>query len=307
MNILEAIKQQADQSKTLSASEAREQDELRAKYPNIQTEGSYVFEMRSLTKFPRANNFTNKTLDIDDVFLDRIYVLRDAKGPVNLPYISADNAQWKSTGTAPDINGTLTTEKLQPKRLATFVDISRDFLNFNNADFAEKLNAMILQAVHDKLVETILSDEAATDDQPSGVFNTLTPTELTADETLKAQLASMQYAGDQSKKPCVWILSPKAKQEVFTHLDIQNDKILGSDYIIDNRMKDGFIAYLPLDLFFVAEFGLCSLTCDAVTKLVDGIVRLTVNAYFNFDYVDKTKIQLAEFSAQEANTEPSND
>lgn len=295
MTILDAIKQQADQSKTLSASEAREQEELRSKYPNIQTEGSYVFEMRSLTKFPRVNNFTNKTLDVDDVFLDRIYVLRDAKGPVNLPYISAENAQWKSTGTAPDINGTLTTEKLQPKRLATFVDISRDFLNFNNADFAEKLNAMILQAVHDKLVETILSDEASTDDQPSGVFYSLSPTSLTADSTLKSQLAALQYAGDQSKKPCVWILSPKAKQEVFTNLDIQNDKILGSDYIIDNRMQDGLIAYLPLDLFFVAEFGLCSLTCDAVTKLVDGIVRLTVNAYFNFDYVDKTKIQIGSF------------
>ena len=306
MNIIEVIKQNME-NRTLSTKEDTEQNELRRLYPNIPSEGSYALEMRSLTKSSRVDNFTNKTLNIDDAFLDRIFVLRNARGPLtNVPYISVENAQWKATGTAPEINGTLTTEKLSPKRLATFVDISREFVNFDNADFSEKINTMIVRAVYDKLVETILSDDAATDDQPAGVFNTLTPTSLTADSTLKSQLAALQYAGDLTKKPCVWLLSPLAKKEVFTLLDIQNDKILGSEYIIDNRMKDGFIAYLPLDLFFVAEYGLVDLTVDAVTRLFpDGMIRLTVNAYYDYDFVDKSKIQLAEFSAQEANTEPS--
>ena len=306
MTILQLLQNQLNKQ-TLSTKEAAEQNELRRLYPNIPSEGSYALEMRTLTKTTRVDNFTNKTLNIDDSFLDRIFVLRNARGPLtNVPYISIDNAQWKATGTAPQINGTLTTQKLSPKRLATFVDISREFINFDNADFSEKINTMIVRAVYDKLVETILSDEAATDDQPAGVFNTLTPTELTADSTLKEQLAAMQYAGDQSKKPCIWLLSPLAKKEVFTHLDIQNDKILGSEYIIDNRMRDGFIAYLPLDLFFVAEYGLVDLTVDAVTRLFpDGMIRLTVNAYYDYDFVDKSKIQLAEFSTSEANTEPS--
>ena len=306
MTILQLLQNQLNKQ-TLSTKEAAEQNELRRLYPNIPSEGSYALEMRTLTKTTRVDNFTNKTLNIDDSFLDRIFVLRNARGPLtNVPYISIDNAQWKATGTAPQINGTLTTQKLSPKRLATFVDTSREFINFDNADFSEKINTMIVRAVYDKLVETILSDEAATDDQPAGVFNTLTPTELTADSTLKEQLAAMQYAGDQSKKPCIWLLSPLAKKEVFTHLDIQNDKILGSEYIIDNRMRDGFIAYLPLDLFFVAEYGLVDLTVDAVTRLFpDGMIRLTVNAYYDYDFVDKSKIQLAEFSTSEANTEPS--
>ena len=306
MSIIEVLRNQLNKQ-TLSTKEAAAQNELRAIYPNIPSEGSYALEMRTLTKSSRVDNFTNKTLNIDDAFLDRIFVLRNARGPLtNVPYISIENAQWKATGTAPEINGTLTTEKLSPKRLATFVDISREFINFDNADFSEKINTMIVRAVYDKLVETILSDDAATEDQPSGVFYSLSPTALTADETLKQQLAAMQYAGDLTKKPCVWLLSPLAKKEVFTHLDIQNDKILGSEYIIDNRMKDGFIAYLPLDLFFVAEYGLVDLTVDAVTRLFpDGMIRLTVNAYYDYDFVDKTKIQLAEFSAQEANTEPS--
>ena len=306
MNILELLRNQLNKQ-TLSKQEALAQNELRAMYPNVPAEGTYALEMRSLTKSSRVDNFTNKTLDIDDAFLDRIFVLRNARGPLtNVPYISIDNAQWKATGTAPEINGTLTTEKLSPKRLATFVDISREFINFDNADFSEKINTMIVRAVYDKLVETILSDDAATDDQPAGVFNTLTPTSLTADETLKSQLAAMQYSGDLTKKPCVWLLSPKAKKEVFANLDIQNDKILGSEYIIDNRMKDGFIAYLPLDLFFVAEYGLVDLTVDAVTRLFpEGMVRLTVNAYYDYDFVDKSKIQLAEFSTSEAEQEPS--
>lgn len=304
MSIIEVLRNQLNKQ-TLSSKEAAAQSELRAMYPNIPSEGSYALEMRTLTKSSRVDNFTNKTIDINDSFLDRIFVLRNAHGPlVNVPYISVENAQWKATGTAPDINGTLTTQKLTPKRLATFVDISREFINFDNADFSEKINTMIVRAVYDKLVETILSDEAATEDQPSGVFYSLTPTELTADSTLKEQLASLQYAGDLTKKPCIWLMSPKAKKEVFTHLDIQNDKILGTDYIIDNRMQDGLIAYLPLDLFFVAEYGLVDLTVDAVTRLFpDGMIRLTVNAYYDYDFVDKTKIQLAEFSTSEA-TEP---
>jgi len=307
MSIIEVLRNQLNKQ-TLSSKEAAEQNELRRLYPNIPSEGSYALEMRSLTKSSRVDNFTSKTLNIDDSFLDRIFVLRNARGPLtNVPYISVENAQWKATGSAPDINGTLTTEKLSPKRLATFVDISREFINFDNADFSEKINTMIVRAVYDKLVETILSDDAATEDQPSGVFYSLTPTALTADETLKQQLAAMQYAGDLTKKPCVWLLSPLAKKEVFANLDIQNDKILGSDYIIDNRMKDGFIAYLPLDLFFVAEYGLVDFTVDAVTRLFpDGMIRLTVNAYYDYDFVDKTKIQLAEFSTSEAEpTEPS--
>lgn len=305
MSIIEVLRNQLNKQ-TLSSKEAAAQNELRAMYPNVPAEGTYALEMRSLTKSSRVDNFTSKTLNLDDSFLDRIFVLRNAHGPLtNVPYISMENAQWKATGTAPEINGTLTTEKLSPKRLATFVDISREFINFDNADFSEKINTMIVKAVYDKLVETILSDDAATDDQPAGVFNSLSPTELTADETLKSQLAALQYAGDQSKKPCIWLLSPLAKKEVFTHLDIQNDKILGSEYIIDNRMQDGFIAYLPLDLFFVAEYGLVDLTVDAVTRLFpEGMVRLTVNAYYDYDFVDKSKIQLAEFSAQEANSEP---
>ena len=306
MNILEILQNQLNKQ-TLSTKEAAEQNELRSRYPNVPAEGTYALEMRSLTKSSRVDNFTSKTLDINDSFLDRIFVLRNAHGPlVNVPYISVENAQWKATGTAPEINGTLTTQKLSPKRLATFVDISREFINFDNADFSEKINTMIVRAVYDKLVETILSDEAATEDQPSGVFYSLTPTALTADETLKQQLAAMQYAGDLTKKPCVWLLSPLAKKEVFANLDIQNDKILGSDYIIDNRMKDGLIAYLPLDLFFVAEYGLVDLTVDAVTRLFpEGMIRLTVNAYYDYDFVDKTKIQIAEFSTSEAEpTEP---
>lgn len=307
MNILQLLQNQLNKQ-TLSTKEAAEQNEIRAMYPSIPSEGTYALEMRTLTKSSRVDNFTNKTLNIDDAFLDRIFVLRNARGPLtNVPYISVENAQWKATGSAPEINGTLTTQKLSPKRLATFVDISREFINFDNADFSEKINTMIVRAVYDKLVETILSDDAATDDQPAGVFYSLSPTELTADETLKSQLAALQYAGDQSKKPCIWLLSPLAKKEVFTHLDIQNDKILGSEYIIDNRMQDGFIAYLPLDLFFVAEYGLVDLTVDAVTRLFpEGMIRLTVNAYYDYDFVDKSKIQLAEFSTSEAEpTEPS--
>ena len=55
----------------------------------------------------------------------------------------------------------------------------------------------------------------------------------------------MQYDGDKQKTKNVWLISPKAKAEILklNPLMFNDGKFLGNDYITENRMQDGLIAY----------------------------------------------------------------
>ena len=144
-----------------------------------------------------------------------------------------------------------------------------------------------------KLVESILSDDAETTDQPKGIFNGLSATTISA----ITDLATMQYNGDKEKTKNVWVISPKAKAEILklNPLIFNDGKFLGSEYIFENRMKDGLIAYLPLDLVVVAQFGVVEITVDNVTDVVNGNVKTYIDTYFDFDFMDTTKIQVGCF------------
>jgi len=143
------------------------------------------------------------------------------------------------------------------------------------------------------LVESILSDSAETSDQPKGIFNGISATTIS---TL-ADLATMQYDGDKLKTKNVWIISPKAKAEILKLNPIlfNDGKFLGSDFILENRVQDGYIAYLPLDLVVVAQFGAVQITVDNVTDVVNGNVKTYIETYFDFDFLDDSKIQLGKF------------
>ena len=71
---------------------------------------------------------------------------------------------------------------------------------------------------------------------------------------------------------------------------------MGSPYISENRMNDGLIAYLPLDLVVVAQFGAVQITVDNVMDVVNGNVKTYIETYFDFDFLDGSKIQLGIFS-----------
>ena len=155
------------------------------------------------------------------------------------------------------------------------------------------MNAILIKAIYNKLVESILCDSAETEDQPKGIFNGLSATTISA----LADLATLQYGGDKEKTQNVWLISPKAKAEILKlNPTIFNDgKFLGGDYILENRMQDGYIAYLPLDLLVVAQFGIVEICTDNVTDAINANTKVYIDTYFDFDFLDNTKIQLGVF------------
>jgi len=297
-NLLDAINRISNK---IALSETQENENRKAiekaKEDGITAVGMFNFELRAMiddlgTKSGRTIAHTQSS-EYDDDFIGKITFYPSLKANLKAPYYDENSCDWKEVGYGITANtDTISSKYLTPHRLTTQVDFSVDILR-QSGNFYNEVNAILVKALFNKLVETILSDGAETNDKPKGIFNGVSATTIS---TL-AGLATMQYDGDKLKTKNVWIISPKAKAEILKlNPTIFNDgKFLGSDYILENRMQDGLIAYLPLDLVVVAQFGCVQCTCDSVTNVINGIVKVYLDSFFDFDFLDDSKIQLGIF------------
>ena len=281
-----------------SQEEINERAKQKAKENGITAVGQFNFEMRAMiddlgTKSGRTIAHTQSS-EYDDDFIDKITFYPNLKANIKAPYFDENTCDWKEVGYGITANtDTVSSKYLTPHRLTTQVDFSVEILR-QNKDFYNEVNDILIKAIFNKLVETILSDSADTSDKPKGIFNGVSCTTIST----IGDLATLQYKGDKQKTQNAWIISPKAKAEILKlNPTIFNDgKFLGTDYILENRMQDGLIAYLPLNLITVAQFGVVSVTVDNVTDVVNGNVKTYIDTYFDFDFLDNSKIQLGSFA-----------
>ena len=284
-----------------SQEEINERAKQKAKENGITAVGQFNFEMRAMiddlgTKSGRTIAHTQSS-EYDDDFIDKITFYPNLKANIKAPYFDENTCDWKEVGYGITANtDTVSSKYLTPHRLTTQVDFSVEILR-QNKDFYNEVNDILIKAIFNKLVETILSDSADTSDKPKGIFNGVSCTTIST----IGDLATLQYKGDKQKTQNAWIISPKAKAEILKlNPTIFNDgKFLGTDYILENRMQDGLIAYLPLNLITVAQFGAVEVTVDNITDVVNGNVKTYIDTYFDFDFLDENKIQLGTFEANE--------
>lgn len=295
LDVINRISNKIDLSET-QKNENRKAIE-KAKDDGITAVGHFNCEMRTLlngngiTSTQRAET---KSSEMDDNLLSMVTFYPNLKANLKVPYFDENTCQWKEEGYSISENtDTLTSKYLTPHRLTTKIDFSVSILR-QSGKFYEEVNDILIKAIYNKLVETILSDDAETTDQPKGIFNGVSANTIST----IADLATLQYNGDKQKTNNIWVISPKAKAEILKlNPSLFNDgKFLGSPYISENRMNDGLIAYLPLDLVVVAQFGAVQITVDNVTDVVNGNVKTYIETYFDFDFLDDTKIQLGIFS-----------
>ena len=297
-NLLDAINRISNR---IALSETQEMENRKAiekaKDDGLMAVGQFNFEMRSMiddlgTKSGRTIAHT-QSAEYDDDFINRITFYPSLIANLKAPYFDENTCDWKDVGYGITANtDTLSSKYLTPHRLTTQVDFSVDILR-QSGKFHNEVNAILIKAIYNKLVESILSDSAETSDQPKGIFNGVSSSTIS---TL-SDLATLQYDGDKQKTQNVWIISPKAKAEILKLNPIlfNDGKFLGSDFILENRVQDGYIAYLPLDLVVVAQFGAVQITVDNVTDVVNGNVKTYIETYFDFDFLDDSKIQLGKF------------
>lgn len=209
-------------------------------------------------------------------------------GDVSIPVYSASNVGWKGEVVSADNGeGDWSEVVLQPKRLTAFVDVSKQFLIQDSNDAEEMLKRDIINAIGEKLEQTILGNEAGSAVKPAGVFNGVTAdTAVVKFENIVDMEAELEEA---NVNDYAYIVSPSAKailrktskdagsgQFVMTDGEIEGREV----YVSSAVAKKGVLVGDFKD-YVIGQWGGLDLTVDQYTKAAEGMIRLVVNAYFD--------------------------
>lgn len=216
--------------------------------------------------------------------------LTNLQGNVKLPVMGKGNVTWEGeTASAKDFGTTITANNSKPKRLTAFVDVSKQFLTQDSADAEATLRADIVNAIGEKLQQTILGAEAGTETQPNGIFSVDT-TAVTSVTAFK-DICDLEAKVDDSNAGAnrCYLVSNKAKAGLrnmakstkATELVMQNGEIDGTKVYATSSIADKYIAYGDFSNLVIGQWGGIDLVVDQYTVAKEGCVRLVINCYFD--------------------------
>lgn len=210
-------------------------------------------------------------------------------GDVQIPLMGANQVGWEGEiDEAGTTGNTFSTVKLQPKRLAAVVSISKQLLAQDTIGVEDAIRRDIVKAVNAKLEATLFGNEAGNTEKPAGLFYGATPTYVANFEDvcdLEAGVEEENVYGEMK-----YVLSPKAKAKFRSMIKGTNN----SGFVYEAREMDGIPAFTTTNvgenLFVYGDFsnlvvgswGDIELTIDPYTEASKGCIRLIVNAYFDF-------------------------
>lgn len=209
-------------------------------------------------------------------------------GDVSIPTYSGSNVSWEGEiAPAKKGNGKWGEVKLQPKRLTAYVDVSKQFLLQDSNDAEEMLKRDIINAISEKLEQTIFGDGAGSDTTPTGIFNGVTA--MTAAVTYSDIVDAEADLNEANVNDFVYVLSPKAKATFRTlskdagsgRMVMEGNEIEGVKALVSSAVKaKGFVVGDFRD-YVVAQWGALDVVVDPYTKAAEGQIRLVINAYFD--------------------------
>ena len=218
-------------------------------------------------------------------------------GDVQIPSYSASNCAWKGeTTAAEDGAGSFGHKTFSPKKLTTYIQVSRQFLIQATPDAEEILRTDLINSINDKLEETLLSGDAGTATKPAGIFYNAKFADCSKYAGIAALEASIEEAGVFEGK---YILSPGAKAALRTTQKgngvgfvWENGAIDGVDALSTAHVKKvdasgGDKAYDKLVYGDWTNFAICSwgpglnITVDPYTGAKNDVVNIIVTGYFD--------------------------
>lgn len=305
MELISLIKRLSEKT-PLSRTEYNSSDRVSqtAQARGINLTGAYNVEFRDLAAYtpsapqlPRTQvpNGYARAREEQPIISKSLY-LQGLNTRTKAPYFDLTNIGWKREGTALDSStDSVGGAELTPHRLTANVTLSKTLLQSTDRNMEKYIKQILCRAIYDKLVQTILSDGEATEDAPAGILNNISATTISTYD----DLCAFQYSGDSNKVDNTFIISPKAKQEINKLSSngtlFNNGSQLNSEAICENLMQDGYICYMPLNLLAIAEFGVASITVDAITKVQDNEVIVYIDTYFGFAHLNPNFVKVGRF------------
>lgn len=216
-------------------------------------------------------------------------LLTGLSGNISIPTYAGTTALWKGeVESAADGAGAFAEVLLSPKRLTTYIDISKQFLIQDSVSAEAMLMADISAAISDKFEQTILGSASGSTTQPAGIFYGVTDvTGATAHSTLIAMetaLATGKVYGNFN-----FVMSPSAKgklrtTQAGTNLPFIMDgkEVVGYNYFTTNAVPSNRIVLADWSDLVLAQFGAgYDITIDPFTVAKEGKIRLVISAYLD--------------------------
>lgn len=218
--------------------------------------------------------------------------LTGLQGNLQIPSMTAENVYWEGEIDETENGaGSFSHVTMAPRRLSAFIDISKQFLVQDTLGAENLIRKLLVEAINDKLEETILSDDASSGAKPAGLFYNVSPTEIADYSDLcdfESDLEDANFTGEMK-----YVLSPKAKAALrsmikgtnATGMIMENNAVDGTAVEVTTNIESGNLAYGDWSNLYIGQWGGIDLTVDNFTQATKGCVRLVINAFFDYKVV----------------------
>lgn len=212
-------------------------------------------------------------------------------GDVKIPIMSKSNVSFEDeNGEAKDGAGAFSYLKLTPRRLSSYIDISKELLAQDSVDVENAIRTDLVNAINSKLEEAFLSDFSGSTVQPKGVFAVVKPDSAVTKDfaALVANEAKVEDANILNE-PC-YILSNKAKAALramakgakSTELVYENGEVDGTKAYNTSNVPASNYLFGDMSSLVIGTWSGLDLIVDPYTQAAKGAVRLVVNMYVDF-------------------------
>jgi len=217
-------------------------------------------------------------------------------GDVSIPVLGTGAAaNWKTEVEAATISALEFSEiTLSPKRLTTYIDISKQFLIQDSIAAENMLRNDLIGSIMDKLEATLLGAASGNTTQPAGVFYGASYTSTAATWSSIVALESAVSANNALKNGAAYLLHPTSLGTLkTTSKDSGSGRFIAEGTLINgfpfyvtsnmptiNSTKKGVLFGVMSDLL-IGQWGGLDITVDPYSQAVNGKVRIIVNAYFD--------------------------
>ena len=201
---------------------------------------------------------------------------------INYPYIAQDCVQFKNQGYDPK-EMKFGNIELIPKRIVALCSYSVDLVNSTNVDVQNAFVTDLLSSIEQAFEKALLSDTKETTDLPKGLFNGVTPTNVTSYK----DLVEMEYqATTKDMVNLTYLISPQAAKALKLMVNgncpvLYNGTINGIRTIETNNVQEGYMCLLDASKMVVGDWGVCDIVIDKVTHISEGYIVMTINTFKN--------------------------
>lgn len=237
------------------------------------------------------------------------------QGDIYWPKYSDANVFWEGENTtAKDGAGQFTKgEVYKPKRLTAYVDISEQLLIQENTSVEMYVRQALATAIAQEVEKTALGKHAHTDNKPDGLFKDVPTVNGAMDWAGVVALETNADLQNALYGNLAYIMHPalvgKAKTKV-------KDPSGAGGFIFGEKgvgMLNGYRSLrtnnIPKELqadsdefgiifgnwndYFIGQWGNIELKVDPYTQMLDGVVRLVINSYWNMGMIRPESFSIA--------------